>query len=102
MNEHNDIPRKLIESLDVPQLRLLASYLNRTRRRLYAFYINGRGVFTSRKWARDAVVAEIAARPPEKNRMPRSDPLGVWATPPGQGRTAIASDCAPKRRFRVA
>ena len=84
-----EIPKRLIETLDVPQLRLLLAYLNRTRRRLYPFAINGSAVLTTRRWARDAVAAELAARPAEPNRLPAGDPLGVWSTPPGKGRSAV-------------
>jgi hypothetical protein len=84
-----EIPKQLIEALDVSQLQLLLAHLNRTRRRFYPFALNGRMVMTTRKWARDAVAAELAARPSEPNRLPSSDPLGVWATPPGKRRAAV-------------
>lgn len=85
----DEIPKLLIAALDVPQLRLLLAALNRTRRRFYPFSINGRMVLTTRRWARDAVAAELAARPNEPDGMPAGDPLGAWSTPPGNGRTAM-------------
>lgn len=88
MDEY-ELPKRLIGSLDVPQLRLMLAHLNRTRRRLYPFAINGSTVLTTRRWARDAVAAELSARPSEPNRMPSDDPLGVWSTPPGKGRSAV-------------
>ena len=87
--DKQELPKQLIESLDVPQLRLLLAYLNRTRRRSCHFSINGRTVLTTRRWARDAVSEELAARPSEPNLLPADDPLAAWSTPPGKGRSAV-------------
>jgi hypothetical protein len=57
-----NIPMQLIQSMTVEHLRYLLAYLNRTRKRLFRFCFNGSSVFTSRRWARDAVKAELALR----------------------------------------
>ena len=63
MKDDFSIPNRLIAALDVLALTGLLAHLNRTRRREFPFGFNGTTVVTTRRWARDAVKAELAGRP---------------------------------------
>jgi hypothetical protein len=57
-----DVPGLLIKALDDQRLQRLLAHLNRTRRMLIGFGLNGMTVMIPRRQARDAVAGELAAR----------------------------------------
>ena len=64
MNEmdSSQIPKLLINQLSDAQLAELLKALNKTRRRFHGFSLNGRMVWSTRRWARDFVAGALASR----------------------------------------
>lgn len=62
MSTEHPIAKTLITAMGDEALRGFLKKLNRTRRPLQLFSINGNASYTTRRWARQAVIDELASR----------------------------------------